>query len=230
MYKAIMIPAKGKSKRIPNKNLQLINGESLVERCIKNIIKCKNVDLIILDTESDEISEICKKYMQKDKRLVLQNRDTDLIGDNIATPEIMTRILKKYEKIDYMGIMHVTAPFLNNEKIDQCIDMFISSTKEYDSAFTVEPLHDYLWKNEPVNFNVDCKTSTDNVELYYKLTGGFFISSKEYILENKTFIGKNPLLFPVSGLEGIDINYLEDLKLSRIIDAGIRKLEEENKE
>jgi CMP-N-acetylneuraminic acid synthetase len=221
---AILIPAKGKSKRIPRKNLQKIGDQTLVERCVEKVLRCSNVDKIYLDTDTQEIVDLCDKYRAQDSRFIVKERNTDLLGDNVGTPEICQSLLRDDESIEYLGIMHVTAPFLKTESIDKCVDMFVTSEEVYDSLFTVEVLRDYIWKDKPLNFNVDCRTSTDSVDVYYKLTGGFFISTRKYILEHKTFIGRSPILFQVPVLEALDINYPNELELARIIHAGLETL------
>jgi CMP-N-acetylneuraminic acid synthetase len=222
MTTAVLIPAKGKSKRIPKKNLQKLGEQTLVERCVEKMLRCRNVDRIVLDTDSREIMDLCAGFAARDDRLVIQERSTELLGDNVGTPEICANLLGRDPAIEHLGVMHVTAPFLRSETIDKCIEVFETGRDTYDSLFTVEVLHDYLWKDKPLNFNVDCRTSTDQVDTYYKLTGGFFISSRGYILEHKTFIGRNPVLFPVPVLETLDINYPNELELARLIHAGMK--------
>ena len=216
MSVGILIPAKGKSKRIHKKNLQKLGDKTLIEICCEKAINCKNVDKIILNSDSNEIIELCSKY-KSDSRFNIAIRDIELIGDNIGTPAICKKLLVKDTNISTLGVLHSTAPFLTVNSIDKAIEMFLTGQAIYDSLFTVEILRDYLWKDAPLNFNVDCTISTDEVEVYYKLTGGLFISSRKYILENETFIGKMPLLFSVPVMESLDINYQDELELARHI-------------
>jgi len=224
MTVAVLIPAKAKSRRIPNKNLQQVGDTSLVERCVKKVVDCRNVDRIVLDTDSDRIKELCTALDDGSGRLEIRERETELLGDDVGTPQICKKLLEDEPDIDMLGIMHSTAPFLQKSTLEKCIDLFLASANEYDSLFTVEPLHDYLWKDKPLNFNVDCRTGTDQVDLYYKLTGGFFISSREYIVRNEAFIGRNPVLYPVSVLESLDINQPNELELARVIEAGLKQM------
>lgn len=227
MSVAVLIPAKEKSRRIPRKNLQTLGANTLVERCVEKVLGCGNVDRVILDTDSNEIEELCRPHDHGRDKLEIRHRDTALLGDDVGTPQICVKLLEDEPDIRMLGIMHSTAPFLQQESLEKCVDLFRTSDGEYDSLFTVEPLHDYLWRDRPLNFNVDCRTGTDQVDPYYKLTGGFFISSREYILKNRAFIGRNPLLFPVSVLESLDINYPNELALARVIDAGMKALDYE---
>jgi len=221
MTVAVLVPAKSKSRRIPKKNLQKLGEHTLVEHCLEKLLVCDNLDRIILDSDVQEILDLCEKYAKQDERVVLQKRSTELLGDDVGTPQLCEHVLMQDQSITHLGIMHVTAPFLSPKNIKKCVDVFVTCQDVYDSLFTVEVLHDYLWKDKPLNFNVDCRTGTDEVDIYYKLTGGFFMSTRKYILEKKSFIGKNPILYPVPVLEALDINYPNELELARIIHKGM---------
>ena len=56
----LIIPAKGSSQRIKNKNLCVVNGKSLVRLACEKALQCKNVSNVYLDTESEEIEyQVC---------------------------------------------------------------------------------------------------------------------------------------------------------------------------
>ena len=56
-----IIPARGGSKRVPNKNIRLLNGKPLINYTIKAAKKSTKLDRIIVSTDSLEIADICKK-------------------------------------------------------------------------------------------------------------------------------------------------------------------------
>ena len=57
----VLIPAKLDSKRLKNKNIQLINGKTLVEHSIDYAKKSKFNPKIIISSESDIIKDIARK-------------------------------------------------------------------------------------------------------------------------------------------------------------------------
>ena len=57
-----IIPARGGSKGIKNKNLQKICGKSLLSFPIKAAIKSNVCDKILVSTDSTKIAEEAKKY------------------------------------------------------------------------------------------------------------------------------------------------------------------------
>lgn len=56
-----IIPAKAESKRLPNKNMALIEGKPLLHYTIKTANECKLVDKIYVSTDSLEIAEFARK-------------------------------------------------------------------------------------------------------------------------------------------------------------------------
>src|SRR3989338_4843413 len=53
-----IIPARGGSKRLPNKNIKLLNGRPLIEYIIKTGLQSNNLDKLIVSTDSKEIRKI----------------------------------------------------------------------------------------------------------------------------------------------------------------------------
>ena len=58
----IIIPARAGSKRIRNKNLQLLSGKSLIEHTILHALDSKFSSQIYISTDSSIIENICNKY------------------------------------------------------------------------------------------------------------------------------------------------------------------------
>ena len=57
-----IIPARGGSKGIPNKNIQLLNGYPLIAYSISSAILSKKIERVLVSTDSEEIAEIAVHY------------------------------------------------------------------------------------------------------------------------------------------------------------------------
>ena len=57
-----IIPAKTDSTRLSKKNLQVINGKTLLEHSLDYAKNSEYIKTIIVSTESDEVRKICKNY------------------------------------------------------------------------------------------------------------------------------------------------------------------------
>ena len=76
-YAIAIIPAKTDSTRLPKKNLQVIDGKTLVEHTIDYAKNSEYIKHIIVSTESDEVREICKKY----NNILIYSRPKHLLKD-----------------------------------------------------------------------------------------------------------------------------------------------------
>ena len=57
-YKIIaIIPARGRSKGIPRKNIKLLAGKPLIAHSIENALKSKYIDRVIVSTEDEGTAE-----------------------------------------------------------------------------------------------------------------------------------------------------------------------------
>ena len=62
-YKSIaLIPARSGSKRVPNKNVKLINNHPLLAYSIEAAISSKVFDMVVCATDDEEYAEIAKYY------------------------------------------------------------------------------------------------------------------------------------------------------------------------
>ena len=52
-----IIPARGGSTRLKNKNISLLSGKPLIQHTIEKVIKSKIFDRIIISTDDEKISK-----------------------------------------------------------------------------------------------------------------------------------------------------------------------------
>ena len=63
--KIVIIPAKGGSKRLHNKNMHLINGKPLIHYTLNYVKKCEEINDVYVSTDSTEIKNYCIKKKNK---------------------------------------------------------------------------------------------------------------------------------------------------------------------
>lgn len=72
----VVIPAKGSSSRLPNKNMVMLNGRPMIDYAVMDARRSKRADRIVISTDSDVIAEHCQA-----QGLEVVRRSTDLGGD-----------------------------------------------------------------------------------------------------------------------------------------------------
>ena len=217
---SLVIPAKGKSERIENKNLAKIDGVSLVRIACKKALKCKNVDKVYLDTEDSRIIEECSDLFSEGLDLIKRpiSMATNFVGGNEL-------IVYELHSIDYCDILmhhYCTCPLISSETIDMSIKKFIEDGANYDSFLTVEKLKEYYWDKEfsPLNFSPMSLPNSQSLDPIYMETHGVYGIRTESIFKLKTRLGKNPFLIEIPKIESIDIDTIDDLEIARRLYNG----------
>ncbi len=87
-----IIPAKGKSNRLPDKNLTQCAGKSLVQRAIETAMAAEIFDKIVLSSEDSRILEIGEHF-----GVEIRARRPILSEDGVTVAAVVTDILSAYE-------------------------------------------------------------------------------------------------------------------------------------
>lgn len=211
MKTALIIPAKGKSERVENKNLYKIRGKSLIYRACEKALKCNNVSDVYLDTESDAIVQDCQSLINKGLRVI--KRPKELATNDIGANELMIWALHNIDHYDLICQTFATSPLITPETIDRCIEAFLKE-EEFDSFLTVVNMNEYFWKDgEEVGWSAKELPNSQDLEQMQMETHGLYGIYPEVLLECKTRVGNNPMLIPIPKIEGLDINTKEDLDI-----------------
>ena len=110
-----IIPAKLDSKRLPQKNIQEINGKSLVEYSIDYAKQSKHDPLIILSSESATIEDIAQ---QNEVQFLL--RDKSMCGD-VEVVDVYIEVLNQLnEKFDLVVALQPDHPD-RQHSFDYCV-------------------------------------------------------------------------------------------------------------
>ena len=87
-----LIPARGCSKGIPNKNVKLFNGKPLIEWTIKLALNSKLIDKVVVSSDSKKIIDISRK-LGSDTIL----RPKNISGDNSTTESAINHCINYYK-------------------------------------------------------------------------------------------------------------------------------------
>ena len=111
-----IIPARGGSKRIKNKNIVDFKGEPMIVKTLKVAQQCKLIDKVIVSTESKKILNICKKYGDKTPFL-RQNAFDDKSSVQQATLEALKQCESHFSKFDIVVQLMPNCPIRKLETL-----------------------------------------------------------------------------------------------------------------
>ena len=211
-----LLPMKGNSERVPNKNLKEFNGKPLFHHVLNSLITNPNIDEVIINTDSDNIASSAQDF----NKVIIHHRPKNICGDFVSMNEIIAYDIENSSGDIYLQT-HSTNPLLKSETISKAINAFKHT--DNDSLFSVTKMQTRLyWKDgNPVNHNPEELLRTQDLEPIFEENSNIFIFTKESFKKsgNKR-IGLNPQMFVIDKLEAIDIDEPQDF----IIAEAIQKL------
>ncbi len=130
-----IIPARGGSKSIKQKNIRDVCGKPLLYYQVKNALDAKLVDTVVLATDSAAIAAIVKDIFGELVRVVM--RPPEISHDLSKTEETLAYVLNELGKSAYGVIVTLepTNPLNRPEQVDACIRLVVEDN--YDSACCV---------------------------------------------------------------------------------------------
>jgi len=140
-----IIPARGGSKGIKNKNLRKVLDKPLIYYTIKDALSYKKIYKTIVTTDSLEIAEVAKKYGAE----VPFIRPKRLAEDNTSMIEVLKHALMKCDqiyslKINGIVLLDPTSPVRKKDDINEMIDIFIENRPDLVVAATKSKRNPYF--------------------------------------------------------------------------------------
>lgn len=126
-----VITARKGSKRLPEKNIKLLNGRPLITYTIKTALLSKKIDDIIVYSNDDKILKLADGYG-------IQNmKEPDYLAEDHIMPEVAIEYLLRQldKKYDAVVLLQPTSPLRTVKDIDMCIKLFFDGN--FDSVVSV---------------------------------------------------------------------------------------------
>ncbi len=216
MEVAIVIPAKGASDKVRNKNLFEIGGKSLVQLACEKVLRCNTVNQFFLDTEDEGIMMSCQDLVKRGLQII--RRPAELASDFIGANDLMIFELHSIPHCDLLIHTFATAALLTSETIDRCVTSFAEKAKTHDSFVSVAKVNEYFWQGgKPMNFDPRILPRRSEIEGLYMETQGLYGILTDTLLEQKTRVGSTPMLLEIPKLESLDVSGQEDLVIAERI-------------
>ena len=209
----VVIPARGRSKEIPRKNLRLLGHKPLLYYSINNALKSKFEIDVFVSSEDDEILHTAKNFGAK-----IHKRNENIANDKTTLdPVIYDCYLhaKNIEEKEYhiIATMQPTSPLLLTNSLDGALEKIINDNG-IDTIIAAKDATHLSWKKENDKYlpNYTKRVNRQYLSPEFTETGAFLITRNDIISENNR-IGKNVDLALLSGGEEIDIDSYEDWSL-----------------
>jgi len=218
--KVAVIPARGGSTRLKDKNIYPLMGKPLIRWSLEEIIASKQFDEVVVSTDSNEIWKAVedlpvKRHLRPDKYATEKSTVLDAMINLMETD---------YSNSEVFAYFLPTCPFIKSwqivcgvqtlgmEEVDSVISMTEMETVQLaclKSGYNdVVPVFDNLTSG---------LTNSKFIKKYYKPSGGFYMAKTDYLMEHKNYFAGNTRGVFCPKEDSVDINTLADIKYAEAI-------------
>jgi N-acylneuraminate cytidylyltransferase len=211
-----LLPMKGHSERVSNKNMKEFAGKPLYHAIMQSLQKSKYIEKVIIDTDSDIIA---KDALVNFEKVQIIDRPKEIQGDFVPMNDIIDYDLTQLDEEHFLQT-HSTNPLLTAETINRAIESYFANLENNDSLFSVTKIQTRLYWTDgtPINHNLKELLRTQDLPIAYEENSNIYIfSKKSFKKAGNRRIGLSPLMFEMNKLEAIDIDEAEDFILAELL-------------
>lgn len=216
-----IIPARGGSKRCPDKNVALFKDKTMPAHTIEQAMRSEIFDKIIVTTDDVQLVDIAKQY-----DVEIDNRDSSLATDNAPLIDVIRNIITKYNIQDncVICLLLVTGPLRTVEDIRQAYELFLRSDMQ-ESVISVtenENPVEMFWRMKDGHlrplFTENKTTRKQDFEKSYRYNDAvIFDLAINFKDLGRNLYGKTPVPYIMPPERSINIDYEFQLKLVQMM-------------
>ncbi len=205
-----IIPARGGSKGVPDKNIRNINGHPLIAWSIRQALVVPSITNVVVSTDSEEIALIASEYGAE----VPFIRPIELAQDETPTEPVMAHSIEWYEshgiKHDAVILLQPTSPLRLPESLQEAVECF--EAENASSLLSVCENHAFFWRKiSPVSASYDYKNrprrqDINEDERSYKETGSIYITLLDAFKKYNNRLVEEILPFEMAEIESYEID------------------------
>ena len=233
-----IIPARGGSKRLPGKNIKLLNGKPLIHYPLITAVNSKMFDRVVFSSDDENYLKIAAEI----DGVTPVKRNDALASDTTKVWDLIHYIVSQEEiraSFDTVSLLMPTCPFRLPSDIQKAFEIF---TDDCDSVISISEMRDAVQisvgfdnKSDFIDVNavlnpsplVAGNTRSQGFQKYYRPNGGIYISRIERFIQEKSFFTGRVKGITFDELKSVDIDTNLDFEWAEyLLKNGYINLEE----
>ena len=213
MVNVAIIPARGGSKGIIDKNLQSVRGVPLVVRAIRSCRDSFTIDRVYVSTDSERIAQVAESHGAKVIR-----RPRELATDTASSEDALIHALGEIPDATTVAFIQATSPFIGFRDVDKAVKMVDGG--EYDVVFSGVDHHSFRWEKtddgwQPAGHSMASRPRRQDLPATVIETGAFYVFRRDAFLAAKSRFHGRVGVVEVSRRDALEIDSPDDLQIAR---------------
>jgi len=219
-----IIPARGGSKGVKDKNIRIIAGEPLIQYAINACKESGRLSTFVVSTDSEKIMAIAEKtgtqVIQRPKEIAM---DTSSVVD--AALHVLKALETKNYHFDAVMLLQPTSPIRTGEDVDKAIGL-LEESHEIDGVISVIRVEDthparmyevdqdgIICSLQPVYENY----RRQDLPPIFLRNGAIYLVRREQLVENRTFMPKKKIGIVMRSDYSVNIDTELDVLTAEVI-------------
>ena len=217
-----IIPARGGSKGLPRKNIIDLAGKPLIAWTIEASLNSKYITKTIVSSDDKEILDISTKYGSE-----VIKRPDNLASDDATSESVVKHAIDCLkamgEVFDIVVLLQPTSPLRNSKDIDEAFEVMFDSSAtavisvcEFDNKILKAFIKNTSGFLKGVSNNKYPFMRRQDLPKVYIPNGAIYIIEIKLFSDNNSFLTNKSVNYTMSKNKSIDIDTLDDMKISEI--------------
>jgi CMP-N,N'-diacetyllegionaminic acid synthase len=209
-----LIPARGGSKGVPNKNIQPLNGKPLIAWTIEAALRSVYIDRVVVSSENSDILRISREW-GADTPFV---RPSELARDDSSSMDVVYHALKVLPNYEWLVLLQPTSPLRLEQDIDCCLQACLTDRAPACVSVSLSKPPEWLFRLQadsrlnPV-LGWPQQTRRQQLEPAYAVNGMVYVAQSAWFLENRRFLTEQTIAEIIPAHRAIDIDSWDDFQL-----------------
>lgn len=216
----VIIPARRGSKRLPGKNIKLLNGKPLIQYTIEAAREVFDDAYICVSTDDEKVKEVCENLSLNIPFLRPKELATDLADSrSVLIHAYQFYKSKRDYEADVIILLQPTSPFRTGFHIKSALQQYVKdiemivSVKETEAnpyfVLFEENENGYLTKSKKGNF-----TRSQDAPKVWEVNGAIYIININALISNENLASLKSKKFLMDKSSSLDIDDEFDFKLA----------------
>ena len=222
MSNVALIPLRGGSKSIPQKNIKSLAGRPLCAWVLEAAAGCADFSGIYVSTDSDVIADVVAD-LGLDVQIIM--RPAEYATDEASTEVVMLHAMSKID-FEVLVTIQATSPQLISSDLDLALSQF--REQELDSMLSATRTRRFFWNDDftPINYDPSHRPRRQDFPGTYMENGAFYITTRHILQDKGCRLGGKIGIYAMAESSAIEIDDPDDWsRVERILldrQAGVR--------
>jgi CMP-N-acetylneuraminic acid synthetase len=209
-----VIPVRGGSERVKNKNLRPFADSTLLAIKIGQLLQVKELDAVYVSSEDPAMLALAQEL-----GAIPVERDPYYATSVVPMSEVYAYMANQLSA-EHVLLTHCTSPLSGADVYRRCIEAYRNGMGRHDSLTTVADVKDFLYQDgKPLNFDPAKKPRSQDLPDILKLTHVVSIAPREMVTRTKEWFGPQVQFVKLDATESFDIDTPLDFEIAEMLYA-----------